>query len=159
MGNKIGKNVYENHCWYEDFAMGDVFEFGRWDMTREEMLDFARQYDPEPFHVDEEEAKRLGWGGLIASGLQITAICRRSQNAGFPNLEVVISPGWDKISWFKPVFVGDVLSCLAKVVEIKPLSSRPGEGLVKLDIQMRLQDGEKIAQMITNWFLRLKPQS
>lgn len=151
--------IHNNHSWYEDFNLDDQFEFGHWVMTREDMLDFANKYDPEPFHTDDDEAIRLGWNGIIASGLQITCICRQMQNSGFPKLEVVISPGWDNIRWFKPVYTDDILTCKATVIEAKPLGSRPGEGLIKMDNQLYFENGDKVAQMITNWFLRYKPNN
>jgi len=150
-------NIYSEHCWFEDFPTGSSFEFGQWEMKREDMLAYARMYDPELFHTDEDEAKRLGWGALIASGPQVASICRRLQKDGFPNAEIVISPGWDGIKWFKPVYAGDVLSCRAEVLEAKPLGSRPGEGLIKLDNRVVQQDGEMVAQVVTNWFMRTQP--
>lgn len=148
---------YPNHCWFEDFPKGTTFDFGRWEMKHEDMLAYAKLYDPELFHTDEEEAIRLGWGALIASGPMVASICRRLQKDGFPNAEIVISPGWDGIKWFKPVYAGDILSSHVEVLEAKPLSSRVGEGLVKLDNKIVQQDGDTVAQVITNWFMRLKP--
>ena len=149
--------IYSEHHWFEDFQVGDAFAFGRWVMTREDMLAYASKYDPEPFHIDEEAAKRLGWGGLIASGPQVASICRRLQKDGFPNAEVVISPGWDSMSWYQPVYAGDVLTCRAEVLATRPLDSRPGEGLVKLQNDIVRQDGTTVARIVTNWFVRRRP--
>lgn len=149
--------IYATHSWFSDFKEGDTFEFGRWLMTRDDMLAYAKMYDPEPFHLDEQAAKALGWGGLIASGPQVASICRRLQKDGFPNAEVVISPGWDRMQWFLPVYADDLLRCRARVVEVKPLSSRPGEGLVKLENTILRQDDKAVACIVTNWFVRDKP--
>ena len=99
--------TYPEVRWFEDFAAGQTYVFGAWEMTVESMLDFARVYDPEPFHLDDAKARELGWGGLIASGLQVLAIWRRLSKEGFPNCATVISPGWDDIRWLQPVRAGD----------------------------------------------------
>ena len=143
--------------WLEDFRVGQVFEFGAFEMTKANMLDFARLYDPEPFHVDEQAAIDLGWGGLIASGPQVVSICRRLQTDGFPNAEVVISPGWDEIRWFKPVYAGDVLSARGEVLKVKALSSRPGEGAKTMKNDILNQKGDIVASMISVWFMRSRP--
>lgn len=143
--------------WFEDFEVGQKFEFGAFEMTRQNMLDYARLYDPEPFHVDEEAAIALGWGGLIASGPQIVSVCRRLQKDGFPNAEVVISPGWDDIRWLKPVYAGDVLSARGEVVKVKTLSSREGEGAKSMKNDILNQKGDVVAQMTSVWFLRMRP--
>lgn len=150
-------NSYLKLRWFEDFEVGQVFEFGAFEMTRQNMLDYARLYDPEPFHVDEEAAIALGWGGLIASGPQIVSVCRRLQKDGFPNAEVVISPGWDDIRWLKPVYAGDVLSARGEVVKVKALSSREGEGAKTMKNDILNQKGEVVAQMTSVWFLRMRP--
>ena len=134
-----------------------MFEFGAFEMTRQNMLNYARLYDPEPFHVDEEAAKELGWDGLIASGPQIVSVCRRLQKDGFPNAEVVISPGWDDICWLAPVYAGDVLGARGEVVKVKELSSRPGEGAKTMNNDILNQRGEVVAQMKSVWFLRMQP--
>ena len=146
--------TYPGHQWFEDFQAGQVFEYGAWVMSRDDMLAFARKYDPEPFHVDEAEAVRLGWGGLIASGPQVMSICRRLQKDGFPKAQIVISPGWDEIRWFKPVYAGDRLSCRSQVLETRVLTSRPGEGAVRMRNAILNQKGDVVAQMISTWFVR-----
>ena len=143
--------------WFEDFHNGQVFDYGSWLMTRKDMLDYANKYDPELFHTDEAEAVRLGWGGLIASGPQMVSICRRLQKDGFPNAEVVISPGWDEIRWFKPVYAGDVITCQSEVLEVRELSSRPNEGAVKLLNKLINRNGDTVSQMTSNWFMRRSP--
>ncbi len=150
----ILKGTHTDFQWFEDFEVGQIFEYGQWLMKKDDMLAYARMYDPEPFHVDEEEAIKLGWGGLIASGPQVVSICRRLQKDGFPNAKVVISPGWDEIKWFKPVYADDTLSCQTEVLAAKELNSRPGEGALKLMNKLANQKGEVVAQMISNWFIR-----
>ena len=149
--------AYPDICWYEDFATGQKFVFGAWEMTRESMLAFARVYDPEPFHLDDASAQALGWDGLIASGLQILSIWRRLSKDAFPNSQTVISPGWDDIRWLQPVGVGDVLTSHTEIVETRLLGSRPNEGLVRLQNALLHQDGKPVARLTSNWFVRRRP--
>lgn len=153
----LGAQTYPDVRWFEDFTEGQRYVFGAWEMTVESMLDFARVYDPEPFHLDDEKARELGWGGLIASGLQVLAIWRRLSKEGFPNCATVISPGWDDIRWLQPVRAGDVLTSHTEIAEARRLDSRPGEGLVRLRNQMVRQDGVPVARLTSNWFVRCRP--
>jgi len=151
------EGIYRDHHWFEDFAVGQVFTFGAWEMDRAEMLAFAERYDPEPFHVDEAAAEVLGWGGLIASGPLLAAIWRRLSKDAFPDTETVISPGWDEVRWLKPVFAGDVLRSRSEVVETRQLRSRPGEGLIRMSNDVLTQRDEVVMHSITNWFVRCRP--
>ena len=149
--------VFPERRYLEDFGVGDRFSYGAWEMKREQMIAYAEIYDPEPFHLDEQAAIDLGWGGLIASGPQLAGLFRRLSKDAFPNSETVISPGWDEIRWLKPVFVGDVLSCHSEIVESRLLKSRPGEGLMKFLTEMRRQNGEVVSTVLANWFIRCRP--
>lgn len=153
---KVG--VFPEIRWFEDFAVGQRYVFGAWAMTTESMLEFARVYDPEPFHLDEAAARALGWDGLIASGLQIASIWRRLSKDAFPNSETVISPGWDDIRWMQPVCAGDVLASHTEISETRTLSRRPTEGLVKLFNTLVRQDGTPVARLTSNWFVRRRPR-
>lgn len=146
--------IYPKFRWFEDFALGQNFVFGAWEMTREDMLGFARVFDPEPFHLDDAAAAALGWGGLIASGLHVVSIFRRLTKDAFPNAETVISPGWDGVRWPNPTRIGDVLRCHSEIVEHRLLSSRPGEGLIKMHCQLKQQDDRLLADLTVNWFVR-----
>jgi acyl dehydratase len=148
---------FTDHQWLEDFAVGDRFEYGRWLMRIEDMLAFANMYDPEPYHTDEAQARALGWDGIIASGVQISAIWRRMSKDGFPNAQVFVSPGWDEIRWFKPVYAGDELHCVTTITEARPLESRDGQGMMKLANQI-LRGDELISTVSATWFMRRRPE-
>ena len=157
---KPGKNrdtTYPDIVWFEDFSTGQYFEYGFWEMLQDEMIAFATLYDPEPFHLDETAAIEQGWGGLIASGPQVASIWRRLSKEAFPNAQSVISPGWDSIRWLKPVFAGDLLSAKTEISEARVLDSRPGEGLVKLQNDIRRQGDEVVATLNSAWFVRRNP--
>jgi acyl dehydratase len=152
----VSEGIYPGHVWFEDFNVGDRFTFGAWRMDKQQMLDFATLYDPEPFHVDEQKAIELGWGGLIASGPHIASVWRRLSKDAFPNAETVISPGWDQIRWLNPVFAGDVLTSHSEVAEMRRLGSRPGEGLIKMANDVVRQNGDVVMHNVTNWFVRCR---
>ncbi len=156
--DSLTAGVYPEKVWFEDFTVGQQFEYGDWEMRRDEMIAFATLYDPEPFHLDEAAAIARGWGGLIASGPQVAAIWRRLSKEAFPNTHTVISPGWDNIRWLKPVFVGDRLSARTEITEARELGSRPGEGMLKLQNQIRRQAGEVVATLNSTWFVRRRPR-
>ena len=152
------EGVFEDHIWFEDFIVGQKFRFGSWQMLRAQMIEFATVYDPEPFHIDDEEAKKRGWGQITASGLQLNAIWRRLSKDAFPVAETVVSPGWENIRWKKPVYAGDVLSSLTEIIEARPLASRPGEGALKLKNQLVRDGDEVVAEITCSWFIRCKPE-
>ena len=130
---------------FEDFRVGDVHELGSRAVTREEIVDFATRYDPQPFHVDEEAAGRSMYGGLIASGWQTVAIAMRLFVDGIARESSSMgSPGVDEIRWLRPVRPGDVLSGRAVVTRTEPSRSKPDRGSVWIRQELRNPDGELV---------------
>jgi acyl dehydratase len=148
------------HRWFDDFALGQVFDYGRVVVTAEKILEFAREYDPEPFHTDAAKAAPL-FGGLIASGVQVAAWWRRMNFDAFAGIGAdatsVASPGWDEIRWKKPVKPGDILSCRSTVNDLRLLKSRPGIGHVRFANAMRNQDGDIRMTHFASVFLKRRP--
>lgn len=147
----------------EDFHPGDVAETASRVVTREEIVAFARQFDPQPFHLDEEAARRTPYGGLIASGWHTTALCMRlvvdralGGGAGGGSLG---SPGVDELRWLHPVRPGDSLAVRIEVLEVRPSRSKPDRGLVKLRYTMRNQDGQEVMTMIALGIMRRRPEA
>jgi acyl dehydratase len=118
--------------YFEDFVVGDTFELGDTTMTRESMLAFATQYDPQPFHVDEEKALDSVFGGLIASGWQTAALFMRLvvDNLLCDTLSMG-SPGLDEIRWLKPVRPGDTLRARFTVLDTIPSTRKSDRGTVR----------------------------
>ena len=134
--------------YWEDFAVGTVREFGGMTLEKADIVRFARDWDPQPFHVDEEAAKRSPYGGLIASGWQTCAAAMRMCcDAYLLDAASVGSPGVENVRWVKPVRPGDTLKVRLEVLEARPLKSKPGVGLVKNRWQLFNQDGEEVMQM------------
>ncbi len=117
--------------WFDDFTVGDTWEFGDHLVTKEEILAFGRQYDPEPFHRDEDEAKASIMGGLIASGIQMMAWMRNMQCLAMTEVEFGVSPGWGDIRFVASVRAGDRLHCRGEVVEARRSKSKSNMGIVR----------------------------
>jgi acyl dehydratase len=134
--------------YWEDFAVGTVREFGGMKLEKADIVRFAKDWDPQPFHVDEEAAKQSPYGGLIASGWQTCAAAMRMCcDAYLLDAASVGSPGVENVRWVKPVRPGDTLKVRLEVLEARELKSKPGVGLVKNRWQLFNQNGEEVMQM------------
>ena len=143
---------------WEDFPVGKVREFGHMPVTREAVLAFARQFDPQPFHVDDEAAKSSLFGRLAASGWHTCAMAMRMMcDAYLLDAASLGSPGLEKLKWHKPVFPGDTLHMRMTVLEARPLASRPGVGLVRSHWEVSNQDGELVQSMEGYGMFRRRP--
>lgn len=118
---------------FEDFTEGRVFPLGTVVVDREEMVAFARRFDPQPFHVDEEAARSSLFGGLAASGWFTAGLwMRRYVDEVLNRASSLGSPGGEDISWPAPVFAGDELTAAMEVLDARRSRTRPGLGLVRL---------------------------
>lgn len=134
--------------YWEDMPVGFVRDLGTVTPTREAILDFARQFDPQPFHLDDEAAKASVFGGLCASGWHTCAMAMRLMVDHFLSEAASLgSPGLESIKWLKPVFPGDTLRLQHRVVDSRPLASRPEVGLVRTVWEMFNQRGEQVLHM------------
>ena len=131
--------------YFEDFKPGDVIELGSRTISKESILAFAREFDPQPFHTDEEAAKRSIYGGLLASGWHTGSLLMRILNDGLlKDTASLGSPGVDELRWLKPVRPGDVLSARMTVLESIPSRSKPDRGLIRSLMELRNQHGEVV---------------
>jgi acyl dehydratase len=141
--------------YFEDYHVGATAEFGAYEVTEQEVVDYARRFDPQPFHVDAEAAKRSMFGGLIASGWHTGAMMMRMFcEHGHVGEPILASPGFDDLKWLKPVRPGDRLSVRQKVRETVASKSRPDRGLVKFDATVLNQAGEAVMTVTTMVFIR-----
>ncbi len=144
---------------FEDFQPGDVRETGSVTVTQEEIVAFAREFDPQPFHVDEEAARRSPFGGIIASGWHSAALCMRMIVSMLgPDSGSLGSPGVDELRWLKPVRPGDELWVRVEVLEAVPSKSKPDRGLVKLRYTMHNQNAEDVMTMIALGLVLRRPE-
>ncbi len=139
--------------YFEDLVPGRVFDLGTTLVDRDEMLAFARRFDPQPFHVDEEAGKASIFGGLTASGWFTAALWMRAYADGvLARAASLGSPGGEEIAWPAPVFAGDELRATMEVVEARRSRSRPDLGLVKLRAWMHRGDEVVYRSTFTGMF-------
>jgi acyl dehydratase len=135
--------------YFEDFSVGETLDCGARTVTREEIVEFARVYDPQPFHLDDAAAERTIYGGLIASGWQTASITHGLfVRAVGGDMASMGSPGVDELRWLLPVRPGDTLSVRCVVLELTPSRSKPDRGSVRVAYETRNQRGELVMAMI-----------
>ncbi|CAG0927881.1 MAG: Bifunctional protein PaaZ [Rhodocyclaceae bacterium] len=134
--------------YWEDFPIGSVTEYGGVTLSKEDIVRFAKEFDPQPFHIDEEAAKHSQFGGLIASGWHTCSLCMRMMcDAYLLESANLASPGVENIRWLKPVRPGDTLHVRSVVLEARPLESKPHIGLMRNRWEVINQHGEEVMQM------------
>lgn len=146
--------------WWEDMAVGQVIDLGSLSPTAQEIVAFATQFDPQPFHLSEEGGKASVFGGLCASGWHTCSLAMRLMVTNFLNQSSSLgSPGLENIRWLKPVFPGDTLSLRQTVLEKRPMSKRPDVGLLRTQWEMFNQHGAQVLHMEGyGMFRRRSPQ-
>ncbi len=144
--------------YYEDIAVGRSQTFGRYEVTREEVIEFASKYDPQAFHLDDQAAARTHFGRLSASGWHTCAMTMAMMVENMKNNKQagLGSPGIDNLRWRKPVFPGDVLSCESEVLEKRRSKSRPEMGLFKTRNRVLNQDGDVVLEMVSNGMIAVR---
>ena len=134
--------------YFEDHVPGSVDAFGSVLVEEQEMLDFAKRYDPQVFHTDPEAAKKTSFGGLVASGWHTVALAMRLiVDHRFSRTANLGSPGVDELRWLKPVRPGDILSVRLTVMEARPSRSKPDRGIVTALVEVLNQNKE----VVTTW--------
>lgn len=133
---------------WEDLHAGQTIELGSVAVEREEVLAFARRYDPQPFHLDDAAAAHSMFGRLAASGWHTCSMAMGLMVRGFLNDSASLgSPGLEQIKWLKPVYPGDTLTLRQRVLETRPMNSRPQVGMVRSLWEMFNQHGEQVLMM------------
>ncbi len=134
------------HWYFEDFEVGQALSMGQRLVTEEEIVAFARQFDPQPFHVDQAAGEASIFGGVIASGWHTCAMMMRLVVDGLLNHSSSMgSPGLDSVRWLKPVRAGDTLSVAYLTKEVRGSRSKPDRGVVVSQWQASNQHGELVA--------------
>ncbi len=131
--------------YFEDFKPGDVIPMGERTLTQAEMVAFAREFDPQPFHVDEEAAQHSMFGGLIASGWHTCSVMMRMMCDSHLNESASLgAPGLDNIRWLLPVRPGDTLRAARIILETRASQSKPNVGIIKSRWEVRNQKDEMV---------------
>jgi acyl dehydratase len=131
--------------YFEDYLPGAVHEFGSITIGEAEIIEFARRFDPQPFHIDPEAAKQSAFGGLIASGWHTVSLTMRLLVDHYVSKVASLgSPGVDEVRWRKPVRPGDTLSVRITVLEAKLSRSKPGQGSTRSYVEVLNQHREVV---------------
>ena len=132
--------------YFEDIVVGTKTKFGSYRVTREEVIEFAQKYDPQPFHLSDEAAAKTHFGRLAASGWHTTAMTMAMVVENLLNTEQagLGSPGIDELRWLKPVYPGDTLRCETEVLDKRPSASRPEMGSYRSQMEVFNQHDEAV---------------
>jgi acyl dehydratase len=134
--------------YWEDFYPGKVIETGGYSLSEDEIIEFAKKYDPQPFHTDKDKAAQSYYGGLIASGWQTASLCMRMLcDLYLLESASLGSPGVDELRWVKPVRPGDTLHLKSTVLETRASTSRPDMGTVRSRSEVYNQHDELVMHM------------
>jgi len=144
--------------YFDDFQIGQSFASGTLRVDKEQIKRFASEFDPQPFHVDEVAARSTIFGGLAASGWHTTALTMRLLVSS--ELKIaggLVGAGLDELRWPRPVRPGDELHLESEVIAVRPSSSRPGQGVIKMRTTTFNQKNEPVQIMIANLVVPARP--
>ena len=142
----------------EDFAVGQIYGSGRITVEKERIKAFAAEFDPQPFHLDEDSARRSVFGGLAASGWHTAALTMRLLVASdFKPVGGIVGAGFEEFRWPAPVRPGDELHVEGEVLEVRPSKSRPHQGLLKVRTTTKNQKGEAVQISVGNLVVPRRP--
>ena len=142
----------------DDFAPGQIYPLGRRTVTGEEIVAFARDWDPQPFHLDDDAAGASIYGGLIASGWHTVCVFMRLFADGLLNRSAAMgSPGVDELRWLRPVRPGDTLAARLEVLEVGPSRSRPDRGSIRARCVVVNQSDDEVLTMQAVVLFRRRP--
>ena len=145
--------------YWEDMVVGSSREFGHYDVTREEVLEFAHKYDPQPFHLSDEAAAKTHFGRIAASGWHTAAMTMRVivNLLGQEPQAGLGSPGVDELRWLKPVYPGDRLTVRGKIVDKTPSRSKPTLGTIRTETIVTNQDGVDVMRYTSIVLMQRQP--
>ncbi|WP_350335065.1 MaoC family dehydratase [Coralliovum pocilloporae] len=140
---------------FDSFSVGDAISLGTYDVTREEIIEFASEFDAQPFHLDDEAGKASMLGGLAASGWHTCSMFMRMLADGLlKNSNCQGSPGVEQLRWLYPVYPDDTLSAEAEVLSSRLLESNPHLGLVTFHFVIRNQNKKPVAELTNSILFR-----
>ena len=147
----------EKTYYFEDYTPGREFRLGPCTFSRDDVIAFASEFDPQPMHLDEEAGKASILGGLAASGWHVSAMMMRMMADSYILDSAALgAPGVDHMRWKKPVLAGDVITGVSRVQSSRPLKSKPGIGLVELVHELYNQHGDLVCESMAPVFLRMR---
>jgi acyl dehydratase len=145
--------------YFEDLVVGTKAAFGAYAVTRDEVIEFASRFDPQPFHLSDEAAAQTFFGRMSASGWHTCAMTMKMMvdhwQQGNP-IASLGSPGVDDLRWIKPVYPGDILRLETELVEKRQSQSKPEMGFIKSRVSVFNQKDDVVMTMVTNGIIRVK---
>lgn len=144
--------------YFEDFQIGQEFISSTYEMTKEEIIEFAKKFDPQIFHTDEESAKQTFFGGLAASGWHTASISMKLQVESEMKVAGGMIGAGVEVSWPMPTRAGHILQVHSKVIDIKSINSRPSYGFVTMQSETKNQFGETLQKQVAKLFVLKKAQ-
>lgn len=147
--------------YFEDIEPGTTAAFGRYEVTREEVIEFASKYDPQPFHLSDDEAAKTHFGKLAASGWHTAAMMMRMlvDNMSTMQQAGLGSPGLDEVRWLTPVYPGDILRIETEVLDKRPSRSRADMGSFRSKATVFNQDDVAVMTVISIGLVRRRPDA
>ena len=143
--------------WFEDYVPGTVHDLGSVVVDEQEVVAFARQFDPQPFHLDQERAEKSAFGGLVASGWHTACMVMRLMVDHYlSEVSSEGSPGIDELRWLRPVRPGDQLLVKITILDARRSRSRPERGVVRSQIETLNQDGQVVMHLTFAVFIRCR---
>lgn len=144
--------------YWEDFPVGKIEKFGNKHVSEQEVVEFATEFDPQPFHIDKKAAEKHFFGGLIASGWQTASfLMRMIVDEQIANSTSMGSPGVDQLRWKSPVRPGETLTALSEVLESIPSKSKPDRGFITFAHTVFNQDDEIKMTMTSKIMFKRRP--
>jgi acyl dehydratase len=144
--------------YFEDFQVGDTFDLGSLIVTEEEIISFAKQFDPQYFHIDAQRAKDSVFGGLVASGMHtLSLFMRLLVDSLLMQTDSVASPGLDEVRWLRPLYPNDTLYGRLTIIDAKASRSRPTLGILRSHSELFNQRNELLMTVIGIHFVGRKP--
>ena len=142
----------------EDFKKGDIFDLGKQTFSEEEIVDFAKKYDPFPFHIDKNAAEKTVFSGIISSGWLTALVWLGMMHKSFLSYDTTMgSPGHEEMIWPKPVRPGDSVSGRLEILESRKSKSKPGLGFVRYEAKLINQNNDIV--FVTKSTLMIKSQT
>lgn len=132
--------------YFEDISEGERLDCGPVTISREAIVRFATEFDPQPFHIDEEAARTSAFGGLVASSLHTLSACTRTVVDAQGDVAILSGIGMDEVKMLNPVRPGDTLSVDARWVDLKRSASKPGRGFAGIICRVSNQEGEPVIE-------------
>ena len=144
----------------DDFAVGDSFQTAGYTLTEDEIVDFARRFDPQPWHLDRDAAARSPFKALVASGWHTTALTMRLMvESGVMRATGILGTGIDELRWRYPVYPRDTLHVRATVIAVELSTQRPDRGSIRVRLETKNQHGEVVLSQIATLIMKGRPSS